>query len=291
MIISMTGYGNCDCENEKISFSMELKSVNSKYYESNLKLPYIFSHQEEKINGIIQKKISRGRVSFNLSYKIKDSRFHSISLDRNKLKNYLNILNELKKDLDIDDKINLDNILNFQDILDSNQKMNDKSVIKLLYRGLDEVIKDHTSFRIKEGKNLQKDILKSINKISSSIKKIDSLCDKEKDIYKEKYQKKVNKYIDKYEIDEQRLYQEVAIIIDKRDINEELIRFKSHINCFISYVKEYNLLGKRLIFLLQELFREINTINSKSEILEINKISLEIKSELEKIKEQTYNIL
>ena len=117
------------------------------------------------------------------------------------------------------------------------------------------------------------------------------MWDKEKDVYKEKYQKKVNKYIDKYEIDEQRLYQEVAIIIDKRDINEELIRFKSHINCFISYVKEYNLLGKRLIFLLQELFREINTINSKSEILEINKISLEIKSELEKIKEQTYNIL
>ena len=291
MIISMTGYGNCDCENEKISFSMELKSVNSKYYESNLKLPYIFSHQEEKINVIIQKKISRGRVSFNLSYKIKDSRFHSISLDRNKLKNYLNILNELKKDLDIDDKINLDNILNFQDILDNNQKMNDKSVIKLLYRGLDEVIEDHTSFRIKEGKNLQKDILKSIDEISSSINKIDSLWGKEKDVYKDKYEKKVNKCIDKYEIDEQRLYQEVAIIIDKRDINEELIRFKSHINCFISYIKEYNLLGKRLIFLLQELFREINTINSKSEILEINKISLEIKSELEKIKEQTYNIL
>ena len=151
MIISMTGYGNYDCENEKISFSMELKSINSKYYESNLKVPYIFSHQEEKINSIIQKKIHRGRVSFSLSYKIKDSKFYSISLDKNKLKNYLNILNELKVDSGIDEKINLDNILSFQDILDSNQKMNDQSILKLLYRGLDGAIKEHTSFRNKEG--------------------------------------------------------------------------------------------------------------------------------------------
>ena len=113
----------------------------------------------------------------------------------------------------------------------------------------------------------------------------------EKKLYKDKYEKKINHYLDKYKIDDQRLYQEIAIIIDKRDINEELIRFKSHINCFISYIKKHNLLGKRLIFLLQELFREINTINSKSEILKINRISLDIKSELEQIKEQTHNIL
>ena len=291
MIISMTGYGNYDCENDKISFSMELKSVNSKYYESNLKLPYIFSHQEEKINNIIQKKIHRGRVSFNLSYKIKDSKFHSLSLDKGKLKNYLEILNELKASSSINDEINLDNILSFQDILDSSQKMDDSSVIKLLYDGLDGAIKDHTSFRLKEGKSLQKDISKSIDKISRSIDKIDLLWSKEKGAYKDKYEEKINRYFDKYKIDDQRLYQEIAIIIDKRDINEELIRFKSHINCFISYLKEHNLLGKRLIFLLQELFREINTINSKSEILEINRISLDVKSELEKIKEQTYNIL
>ena len=291
MINSMTGYGSYDCENDKISFSMELKSVNSKYYESNLKLPYIFSHQEEKINNIIQKKLHRGRVSFNLSYKIKDSQFHSLSLDKSKLKNYLDILNELKITSSISDEIKLDNILSFQDILDSSQKMNDKSVIKLLYSGLDGTISDHTSFRLKEGGNLEKDILKSIDKISKSINEIELLWNKEKKLYKDKYEKKINHYLDKYKIDDQRLYQEIAIIIDKRDINEELIRFKSHINCFISYIKKHNLLGKRLIFLLQELFREINTINSKSEILKINRISLDIKSELEQIKEQTHNIL
>ena len=291
MIYSMTGYGSYSCENDQISFLMELKSVNSKYYESNLKLPYIFSDQEEKIDSILKKNLHRGRVSFNLSYKIKDSNIYSLSVDKSKLKNYLEILEELKATSNIDDKINLENILSFQDILDNSKKIEDSSAIKLLYKGLDKVIHDHSLFRLNEGEALQKDVLSSVDKISKNIKKIKILWGKEKKLYKDKYENKINKFLDKYKIDEQRLYQEIAIIIDKRDINEELIRFNSHIKCFISYLKKHNLLGKRLIFLLQELFREINTINSKSEILEINRVSLDIKSELEKIKEQTYNIL
>ena len=291
MIISMTGYGNYECENDKISFSMELKSVNSKYYESNIKLPYVFSHQEEKINNIIKNKIKRGRINFNLSYKIKDSKVHAITLDKIKLEKYLSVLRELKVSSNIDKEITIDNVLNFQDVLDSSQKINDKSIIKLLHTGLEVTIDQHHSFRVNEGKNLQKDILKSIHKISKNINKIDLLWNKEKLNYKDKYKKRIYNYIDNHEIDEQRLYQEIAIIIDKRDINEEVIRFKSHIKCFLSYVEKYNLLGKRLVFLLQELFREINTIGSKSEVLKINNITLDIKSELEKIKEQTYNIL
>ena len=291
MIISMTGYGNYECENEKISFSMELKSVNSKFYESNLKIPYIFSEHEEKINNMIQKSLKRGRVNFSLSYTIKDSKYHSLTLDKIKLKNYLNILNDLKISANINEEIKLNDILNFQDILDSDKKIKDHSIDKLLYRGVEVLIKQHTAFRAKEGAELGKDILKSIKKIDKDINKIQSIWSKEKDIYIDKYKEKINNYMQNYNYDEQRLYQEVAIILDKRDINEEIIRFKSHINFFISYIKEHNLLGKRLIFLLQELFREINTISSKSEALKINSISLDIKTELEKIKEQTYNIL
>ena len=112
-----------------------------------------------------------------------------------------------------------------------------------------------------------------------------------KENYLVKYENKINKIIDTYKLDEQRLLQEVAIIVDKRDINEEIVRFKSHIDFFISYIKDHNLLGKRLNFLIQELFREINTISSKSEVLEINRLALDSKTELEKIKEQIQNIL
>ena len=150
MIYSMTGYGNYSCENDQISFLMELKSVNSKHYESNLKLPYVFSNQEEKIDSILKKNLYRGRISFNLSYKIKDSNIYSLSLDKSKLKNYLEILEELKATSNIDDKINLENVLSFQDIIDNSKKLEDSSVVKLLYKGLDKVINDHSSFRLKE---------------------------------------------------------------------------------------------------------------------------------------------
>ena len=133
MIISMTGYGNYECENEKISFLMEVKSVNSKFYESNLKIPYLFSEHEEKINNMIQGSLKRGRVNFSLSYTIKDSKYHSLTLDKIKLKNYLNILNDLKISANINEEIKLNDILNFQDILGSDKKIKDHSIDKLLY--------------------------------------------------------------------------------------------------------------------------------------------------------------
>ena len=291
MIISMTGYGNCEFENDKISFSMELKSVNSKYFESNIKLPYLFSNQEHKILGVLKKELVRGRVNFNLSYRMKNSKDLTHSLDKSKLISYLDILNEIKKDASIGDNVSLDNILNFQDIISINKQIDDEKIIDFLYESLNKVIIEHDSFRKKEGRFLQKDILVSVSRIEENIKKINTAWNDKKDIYLERYKQKIAKIVDHYELNNDRLFQEVAIIFDKRDINEELIRIESHIDSFLTYVDTYDVLGKRLTFLIQELFRESNTIASKSEVVEINKIVIDIKSELEKIKEQVQNIL
>ena len=291
MIISMTGYGNCEFENDKISFSMELKSVNSKYFESNIKLPYLFSNQEHKILGVLKKELVRGRVNFNLSYRMKNSKDLTHSLDESKLISYLDILNKIKKDASIADNVSLDNILNFQDIISVNKQIDDEKIIDFLYESLNKVIIEHDSFRKKEGRFLQKDILVSISRIEENIKKINTAWNDKKDTYLERYKQKIAKIVDHYELNNDRLFQEVAIIFDKRDINEELIRIESHIDSFLTYVDTYDVLGKRLTFLIQELFRESNTIASKSEVVEINKIVIDIKSELEKIKEQVQNIL
>ena len=291
MIISMTGYGSCEFENDKISFSMELKSVNSKYFESNIKLPYLFSNQEHKILGILKKGLVRGRVNFNLSYRMKNSKDLTHSLDESKLISYLDILNKIKKDAGIGDNVSLDNILNFQDIISVNKQIDDEKIIDFLYESLNKVIKEHESFRKKEGRFLQKDILVSVSRIEENIKKINTAWNDKKDTYLERYKQKIAKIVDHYELNNDRLFQEVAIIFDKRDINEELIRIESHIDSFLTYVDSYDVLGKRLTFLIQELFRESNTIASKSEVVEINKIVIDIKSELEKIKEQVQNIL
>ena len=291
MIISMTGYSNIDCENDKISFSMELKTINSKYFESNLKIPQLFSSQENKIMNYIKDSVIRGRVNFSLSYQLKNAETGSFKLDNNKLNRYADILREIKENINIKDSITLENMLSFQDLIVPNRTINDKSILELLYSGLENIVKDHYDFRKKEGLNLQKDILKSIDSITKNICLIEGLWSEQKENYIDKYKQKINKVVDTYKLDDQRLLQEIAIILDKRDINEEIIRFKSHIDFFISYIKDYDLLGKRLNFLIQELFREINTIASKSEILEINRLVIDTKTELEKIKEQIQNIL
>jgi uncharacterized protein (TIGR00255 family) len=291
MIVSMTGYGNYEFENDRISFSMELKSVNSKYFESNIKLPYLFSNQEQKIVNVLKRELVRGRVSFNLSYKMKNSKDLAYSLDESKLLSYLDILNKIKKDANIDDKVSLENILNFQDIVSVNKKIDDKNIIDFLYSGLSKVIVEHKAFRNKEGVFLQKDILVSVSRVKKNINEINDIWIDKKDTYLERYKQKIAKISENYQLNNDRLFQEVAIIFDKRDINEELVRIESHIDSFLFYVENHDILGKRLTFLIQELFRESNTIASKSEVVEINKIVIDIKSELEKIKEQVQNIL
>ena len=291
MIISMTGYGNYDFENEQISFSMELKSINSKYFESNIKLPYLFSNQEHKISDILKKELIRGRVNFNLSYRMKSSKDLTYALDKPKLMNYVDILNKIKNQSNINADISLDNILSFQDVVSTDKKIEDKKIINFLYKGLNEILKQHRDFRKKEGGFMQKDITDSLSVIDRDIKKITKIWDAKKDGYLKNYQEKIAAIANKYELNNDRLFQEVAIIFDKRDINEELIRIESHLNSFKSYIKDYDLLGKRLTFLIQELFRESNTIASKNEVIEISQIVINVKSELEKIKEQVQNIL
>ena len=247
MIISMTGYSNIDCENDKISFSMELKTINSKYFESNLKVPQLFSSQENKIMNYIKDSVIRGRVNFNLSYQLKDSETSSFKLDKSKLNKYLRILSEIKENANIKDALILENILSFQDLIIPDRTIKDKSILELLYSGLEKLVSDHYNFRKKEGFNVQKDILKSIEDINNNIHEIENLWDKQKENYFDKYKNKIDKIVDTYKLDDQRLLQEIAIILDKRDINEEIVRFKSHIDFFISYIKDYDLLGKRLI--------------------------------------------
>ncbi|MAV64481.1 MAG: YicC family protein [Candidatus Marinimicrobia bacterium] len=291
MIISMTGYSNYKCENNKISFSMELKSVNSKYFESTIKVPKLFSDQENKIMNIIKGNLIRGRVTFNLSYNLKEHKSNVFKLDKAELIKHFNILSEIKKSTKIKEDIRLSDIMSFQDSIISNTSLNDKETLKLLYSGLKKIIDNHSKFRKKEGKVIRKDILDSLKIINKNILKIEKKWNIEKKVYADKFKNKISKVIDNYNLNNNRLYQEVAFILDKRDINEEIVRFKSHIEFFISYIKEYDLLGKRFLFLIQELFREINTIASKSELIDINQLVIEIKTELEKIKEQVYNIL
>ena len=288
-MISMTGYGNCESQNDKISFSLELKSINSKYFESSIKLPYLFSNQEQKILEILRNKLVRGRVNFTLNYKLKESDNLIYSIDYAKLKSHKDLLAKINNELS--DKISLNDILNFEDIIILDKNKLDSGITEFLYETLDKVIVEHNKFRKKEGKFIEDDILKHIKSVSLNILDIEAIWETKKNEYFESYNEKIKSVSSKYNLNNDRLFQEVAIILDKRDINEEIVRIKSHLDSFIYSLKNYDNLGKRLIFLIQELFREINTISSKSEFIDINVKVIDIKTDLEKIKEQVQNIL
>ena len=288
-MISMTGYGNCESQNDKISFSLELKSINSKYFESNIKLPYLFSNQEQKILEILRNKLVRGRVNFTLNYKLKESDDLIYSIDYAKLKSHKDLLTKINNELS--DEVLLNDILDFEDIILIDKNKLDSEIIKFLYETLDNVIVEHNKFRKKEGKYIGDDILKHIKRVSLNLLDIESIWETKKNQYFDKYNEKIKSISNKYNLNNDRLFQEVAIILDKRDINEEIVRIKSHLDSFIYSLKKYDNLGKRLIFLIQELFREINTISSKSEFVDINEKVIDIKTDLEKIKEQVQNIL
>jgi len=290
-MISMTGYGNCEFQNDKILISMELKSINSKFFESNIKIPYLFSSEERKIVEILKNKLIRGRINFTLNYKLKDSDRLAYGFDESKLKNHLKLLDQINAEKNLSDSVSIKDILNFQDIIVLDREVVDAEIIELLYTSLENVIQQNNDFREKEGNIIEQDILKSIQNISESVNEIESIWESKKNEYHDMYHKKIQDVFNKYDLNNDRLFQEVAIILDKRDINEEIVRLKSHLESFVESLKKYHVLGKRLIFLLQELFREVNTVASKSEYIEINEKVIDIKSDLEKIKEQVQNIL
>ena len=188
-MISMTGYGNCESQNDKISFSIELKSINSKYFESNIKIPYLFSQQEQKILDILRDKLIRGRVNFNLIYRMKESSSLVYNLDYAKLDSHKHLLNNINNKLD--EKIELKDILSFRDIISLEKKEIDSDIIDLLYQTLDNVISEHNEFRKKEGEFIKKDILMHMSKIDLNIKNIESVWENKKNEYFNKYNDKI----------------------------------------------------------------------------------------------------
>ena len=228
-MISMTGYGNCEFQNDKILISMELKSINSKFFESNIKIPYLFSSEERKIVEILKNKLIRGRINFTLNYKLKDSDRLAYSFDESKLKNHLKLLDQINAEKNLSDSVSIKDILNFQDIIVLDREVVDAEIIELLYTSLENVIQQNNDFREKEGNIIEQDILKSIQNISESVNEIESIWESKKNEYHDMYHKKIQDVFNKYDLNNDRLFQEVAIILDKRDINEEIVRLKSHL--------------------------------------------------------------
>lgn len=288
MIKSMTGFGNILLSNNLYSLTIDIKSINSRYLDCKIKLPKQIEQYEVDIITNIKKVCKRGRISVNINLdSISSELNHSPEINKTLFKEYNKFVNQLNEEFNLNFKIN-----DLFEIKDFILKQNKISITKKkLLLAFDEALFKLEEMKLKEGTFLVKDIKKRIVNLDKTIKKISIISTKNSSLIKDKYLKKINKFIDKIHIEESRLAMEAAILSEKIDITEECVRFDSHLQQIQKLFDQNQPVGKKLSFILQELLREANTIGSKSNDVKIINLVIVLKEEIEKIKEQSQNIL
>ena len=283
MIYSMTGFGKEEKLINNYNVVIEIRSLNSKTLDLNLKIDDSLLFIDEYLRKSINQKIIRGKIDMSIT--INDSnKGLVIPFNRQKVKEYIR---ELKKDFDINESQIISNLLISEKFQDLEIKLN-KNDIKKIKSMVDMSIEKLNNYRVKEGKAIVKDLKKSISKIDRYIKEITSI---ESSRIKDK-KNKIKTYLEELEnkFDKSRLEQEIIYYIEKLDINEEIIRLKNHLKFFISEINSEYAQGKKLSFISQEIGREINTIGSKANNFKIQSMVVNMKEENEKIKQNIFNI-
>lgn len=290
--MSMTGYGKGDYENDQYKFKIEIKSVNHRYIDVSAKFPRQISYLEETIKRKVKEKLFRGKVDVYINLEYLSESQTDINIDTELARAYYNTLQGLIKDLNLNDDVSLNNILNIPDIIKLKKKEVDSdSILEVLNSALNEALENISSMREKEGEELKNDILGKLNVIKSHLKMIEEKSPEVVIEYKNKLNDRISELIDNDTIlDKERLNNEVAFFADKASIDEEIVRLKSHIKQLELILEEDGSIGRKLDFLIQEFNREINTIGSKSSDVTITGYVVELKSEIEKIREQIQNI-
>ena len=291
MILSMTGYGKSEKQNKNFLVNIEIKSINNRFFDPILKIHPNFKGYEQEIVSLVKKECVRGRVFLNIDVDV-NKHVKQFKLNSIKLKSYLSIIDEISQKSKIEDSISLSDLLKYPDLIESINLNEDLKNKKLLFSALKSAIRDFKNFRKNEGENLLLDIEDLINKNDKIFKKIKSISINDTQKQLREYKKKIKYYMPNLsKLDDDRLYQEIAIILEKKDINEEIIRLDSHLKLFITFLNSKKNEGKKKNFLLQEMIREVNTIGAKSDNVKIRHLVVDVKDNLEKIREQVQNIL
>jgi uncharacterized protein (TIGR00255 family) len=291
MIVSMTGYGKASKKTKSVEINIEMRSVNSKFLEVSSRLPLAFADKENEIKEIIRQKVSRGKINLTLSIDRSSLSKTNLQLQPQVVKDYFKLLNNIKRILKLEEEIRIEHLLKFSEIFKTEDSQAWKEHWKIAELALRSALTDLCKMKRKEGRTLEKDVLSRINAIEKRLSRVSSLSDENLENSKNRLREKVDSLLaDTSKIEPGRLELEFVLLADKLDVTEEVVRTKSHLNYFKANMKEHEMSGRRLNFLVQEINREINTIASKSNNSEVSQIVVEMKEELEKIKEQLQNV-
>ena len=292
MVRSMTGFGRGTCNENGKEFTVEIKSVNHRYIDFYIKLPRQIAYLEERVREVVSKSIFRGKVDIFISFEDRSEDSKSVMLDEALAGAYIQAIEKLKGKYGLKDDLSVSLISRFPDVLKIEKTEDDEEQLwSILNKALETAVASLIQMREKEGNELRSSLLQKADYMESIISQITNRSPEVVIEYKQKLENRIKDLLNQQTVDENRLAMEVAIFADRCSIDEELVRLGSHLSQLrdILSIKKQPV-GRKLDFLVQEINREINTIGSKSNDINITKNVLELKSETEKIREQIQNM-
>jgi len=289
---SMTAYGRGESSHHDTRFVAEIKSVNNRHRDVVLRMPKALQIVEDEIRALVAARIQRGRIEVFLQMEKKgEGSEYELELNLPLVKSYMAVIRELNETCGLEKEVSTDYICQLRDVIQiKTQDLDIEGLKPGIREALNLALDSHETMRMKEGTVIEKDFLERIQGIEGRLDEIEKRAPHVVEEYIKRLRKKISHISTEIEIDENRLAQEVAIFSDRCDITEEVVRAKSHLSQFRHYVGMDEAIGRRLDFLIQEIHREVNTMSAKASDSSISTEVVEIKGELEKIREQIQNV-
>ena len=290
MIKSMTGYGKASLEKNLRKYQVEIKSVNHRYLDISVKMPRNLSYLEEEIKKEISKKVKRGKIDVFITFENNSVEGREIKINIGLAKGYIKELRKLAKEENLLSDLQVNDIARYPDVLTIQDNQDDEEIKFEMLEVIKEATESLVNMRKTEGEKIAKDFKQRLDEIQEKVNEVSKLSTGLIEEYVVKLEERIKQVLKDGEIDKQRLAQEVVIYADKCSIEEEITRLNSHIAQFMKLLESNETVGKKLDFIIQEMNRETNTIGSKANSLEITNGVIDMKTEIENLREQVQNI-
>ena len=291
MIKSMTGFGAGDAETADFKVHIEVKAVNQRFLETNYQMPYSMNMFENQLTKKIKEYASRGKLDINIRFQDLRDKAVTVKVDKGLVAAYGQALQEISSQLELSAPVTAAQIASYPDVLKLNEENADLEAAQpVLMQAMEQALESFVAMREAEGQNIQRDLLARIATLENFVGELEKLAPEIVAAYRQRLENLLREYLAKEDIEESRIIQEVALFTDKVNYTEETVRLRSHFNQFRQIITAGEPVGRKLDFLIQEMNREINTVASKANSAGAAQFVVDVKSEIEKIREQIQNI-
>ncbi len=291
MIKSMTGFGAGDAETADFKVHIEVKAVNQRFLETNYHMPYSMNMFENQLTKKIKEYASRGKLDINIRFQDLRDKAVTVKVDKGLVAAYGQALQEISSQLELSAPVTAAQIASYPDVLKLNEENADLEAAQpVLMQAMEQALESFVAMREAEGQNIQRDLLARIGTLENFVGELEKLAPEIVAAYRQRLENLLREYLAKEDIEESRIIQDVAVFTDKVNYTEETVRLRSHFDQFRQIITAGEPVGRKLDFLIQEMNREINTVASKANSAGAAQFVVDVKSEIEKIREQIQNI-